>query len=559
MPGKNCAWCNQSPIEFAVEDEAALRKLAPKFGEHSLTIPPPTLCAECRQQRRFWFRNDQNLYRDNCRLCQKAVVTNYAPPKEVPVLCEQCFWGDGWDPLKYGREFDFNRPFFEQFLELKRQVPRLAIYNTHSENSQYTVHSSRNKNCYWSSSIVDCEEVLYSDFSNRSQNSLDLFSCQEMELCYECLFSSRCYNTDYAEHCHGVIDSFLCFDCRASNNLLGCVGLRSKSAFILNQPATTEQVRATISRLKNEPEYLAAFTANFEQLKIQTPRPPNWTTNVENCNGNYQTNCKNLYRAFNVLSVEDGRNLFECYIDKDLYDCTRSARSEMLYECSGAVDLRYSAFCVLCYQCDNLLYCDNCQGASNCFGSMSLKKQRYCVLNRAYSQAEYERLVPRIVEHMRETAEWGEFFPPLVSPFWYNETKAADWYPLTEGQVSARGGEWGEYEPPLPAEVAIVDPRELDLLIAEVKDSVLSGAVRCKESGKPFRIVPLELEFYLKKGLRIPNWSPRVRHRRRIAHLAGRLLHERFCERCGTGIATAYSAQEPELVYCEACYLEALS
>jgi len=53
-------------------------------------------------------------------------------------------------------------------------------------------------------------------------------------------------------------------------------------------------------------------------------------------------------------------------------------------------------------------------------------------LNKQYTKEEYEKLVPKIIEHMKKTSEWGEFFPASISPFGYEETAAMDYYPATK-------------------------------------------------------------------------------------------------------------------------------
>jgi hypothetical protein len=50
-------------------------------------------------------------------------------------------------------------------------------------------------------------------------------------------------------------------------------------------------------------------------------------------------------------------------------------------------------------------------------------------LNKKYSKEDYETLLPKIIDHMKKTGEWGEFFPMEISPFKYEETKAVDYFP----------------------------------------------------------------------------------------------------------------------------------
>ena len=43
-----------------------------------------------------------------------------------PVYCHECWWGDGWNPLAYGRDYNFDVSFFEQFSNLLKVLPRQA-------------------------------------------------------------------------------------------------------------------------------------------------------------------------------------------------------------------------------------------------------------------------------------------------------------------------------------------------------------------------------------------------------------------------------------------------
>ena len=40
-----------------------------------INVPSPTWCTDCRQQRRYAWRNERTLYRRDCDLCGKSRVT----------------------------------------------------------------------------------------------------------------------------------------------------------------------------------------------------------------------------------------------------------------------------------------------------------------------------------------------------------------------------------------------------------------------------------------------------------------------------------------------------
>src|SRR3989344_936460 len=112
---KQCAnaWC-KSPFEIIDGDLQFYDRVSPIFAGKKYAIPPPTLCPDCRQQRRIAHCNERYLYPGECQLCHGRTLTQYSPSFSQPVYCRDCWHSDKWDARTYGREFDFSRPFFEQ-------------------------------------------------------------------------------------------------------------------------------------------------------------------------------------------------------------------------------------------------------------------------------------------------------------------------------------------------------------------------------------------------------------------------------------------------------------
>ena len=113
-----------------------------------MEVPEPTRCPACREMRRLAFRNERSLYLDACSLCKKQMFSMHHPSKTYPVFCNSCWYSDKWDAHDYARDFDFNRPFFEQFKELLKKVPRMATSTFDNENSDFVNCATRDKNCY---------------------------------------------------------------------------------------------------------------------------------------------------------------------------------------------------------------------------------------------------------------------------------------------------------------------------------------------------------------------------------------------------------------------------
>jgi len=119
---KTCLHCKSS-FEITQADLDFYNKISPTFAGEKFQIPTPKLCPDCRQKRRMSFRNERNLYRRTCDASGKQIISMYNPECGYKVYDQKIWRSDSWDPMSYGRDFDFTRSFTEQFGELMKLVP----------------------------------------------------------------------------------------------------------------------------------------------------------------------------------------------------------------------------------------------------------------------------------------------------------------------------------------------------------------------------------------------------------------------------------------------------
>ena len=77
-----------------------------------IKVPAPTFCPDCRMQRRFAWRNERVLHRNVCAKTGKKIITGFAPDSGLNVYDREIWWSDSWDPMIYGVDYDFQKPFF---------------------------------------------------------------------------------------------------------------------------------------------------------------------------------------------------------------------------------------------------------------------------------------------------------------------------------------------------------------------------------------------------------------------------------------------------------------
>ncbi len=499
-----------------------------------MQMPVPTLCPEERQRKRLANRNERSLYQRTCDHCKKNIVALYPAGTAFPVYCGDCFWGDSWDGRDHGQTYDLNRPFFEQFKELFTKVPRVGVLSRNSQNSDYTNCEEQNKNCYLTFGGAYSEDCMYSNFELYCKNCVDCSYVHGCELCYECVELENCY------HCFYLSDSQNCSDCFFGNDLIGChdcfgcKGLRNKKYYIFNEPYSEEDYKKKVAELL--PKIRAAeVQARFQELVQSVPTKFAHITNCENSTGGYLSNSQNCHWCFDAKNGKDSMYVTFGESFKDVLDCNVSyVGTELVYNsqsvCLSASFVRCSNFSWNISFSD---YCDSCHYSKNLFGCVGLKHKEYCILNKQYTKEEYEALISQIIEKMKASGEWGEFFP--YSPFAYNETIAQEYSPLTREEAERRGYTWKE----------------------ENSINNASGeASSCQQCGKVYRIIPQEKSFYEQMGLASPVFCYNCRHKNRIKQRNLPFLWKRACTQCQVTVDSTYSLDRPEQVYCEKCYLE---
>jgi rRNA maturation endonuclease Nob1 len=92
--------------------------------------------------------------------------------------------------------------------------------------------------------------------------------------------------------------------------------------------------------------------------------------------------------------------------------------------------------------------------------------------------------------------------------------------------------------------------------VSLISNDILSWAITCEVSNKPFKLIPQEFKFCKQYGLPLPRIHPDVRHRERMKLRNPRQLWDRQCTKCSAAITSGYAPERKEKVYCEKCYLE---
>ena len=550
--------CKQCSKGFEVYDEdlALLEKLSPEFGGQKIMLPPPSLCPTCRKQRRLTFRNESSLYVRKCGSSGKDIFSMYSPNRPYKVYDNTVWFSDVWNPMDYGRDYDPSRSFFEQCHELWLDVPQPALSHEENENCDFTNMVSFNKNCYMIFASSASEDTYYSNKLYNNRNIVDCCSAVECELCYECTECRNCYKVLYSQYSTDCKDSYYLDNCSQCEHCFGCSGLVHKQFHIFNEPYSKEDYFEQLATLLPASQ---ETLKRFDTLKQQTIKKATFSNSNQNVVGDSIFNSKDCFTCFNATDLEGSRYCDWVRSVKDSMDYyVWGSTGELSYECHNSGSGIYGLIgCDFCWSnVSNLLYCRYCTNNTQyCFGCTGLNQKKYCILNKQYTKEQYEELSLQIIEDMKTRGEWGEFFPAAISPYVYNETIAQEQFPLTEAEVLAQGLRWEAKEDNVTGVTKTIPATQLPDAIIDIPDDILNWAITCEVTGRPFKIIKQELEFYRMMNLPVPTLHYDERYKRRRSLLHPSVLHARQCAKCNAEIHTTYSPDRPETVYCEACYL----
>lgn len=544
--------CKQCSAEFEVtnDDLAFYDKVSPVFNGRKELIPPPTLCPECRLQRRLAFRNQIYVYTRPSSTSGKPIFSMYTEYVRFPVIENEEWWSDRWDPLDCGKEFDFSRPFFEQFAELLWVTPHPALAVMRVENSEYCNNVSNIKDCYLVFNTSNAEGCMYVEWGYGSRDCIDCSETLRSELCYDSVGCLRCHNVQNVEFSEDCSDSFFLSHCRGCRQCFGCVNLRHAEYCVFNEQKTKVEYEHFLQEFSG-----SSFRAREEMQKrldafvLKHPRPHAIFHHVENVSGNIITESRDVHNSF---FIERGESLRYCFglHDEGAKDCQDYSifgrHAELLYESAiCGINVFHLLFCCTCRDGSaGLQYCWYVDGSTSCFGCVGLRKKRYCILNKQYTEEEYNFLVSKIIEHMRETREWGEFFPMHLSPIPYNQSTAQLYFPLTTTEAADRRLQWYKRAP--EQEEDAIDASTLSDGLPATDDPII---VKSTLSDRPFKIIPQEIKRYRQLQVPLPRITYDERMEERAKKLGGITLYERTCAKTGKPILTTYPPDSPFIIW----------
>ena len=452
-----------------------------------------------------------NFQKTICPVTKTPILTRWSMNGAIIGVAPEWFWSDQCDNTRAGQEYDFSRPFFDQFIEVARKSYAPSINRVNCENSPYVNACVQLKDCHLCFACENLRESIYCALCSTSTDLLLCSGVSNSELCYSCLDCNNIYNSRFLQDCQNCNDCFWCLDCIGCKNCFQCVGLRQAQDgyYIRNEKVTAEAWERHFKSLNlGSYHQQLEITAAAEEF-FKDKRDYNTNFKNENCSDVYHvSNSKNCNNVFYSSNCEDCKDIIFSNNARDCYTALWARNSERCYFVTGVLNA-YN-----CFFCDgaignarNNFYSFCCyNGCHDVFGCFFLKTKNYCILNKEYSKEEYEDLLPRVIKHLQSTGEWGKWFPPELYQGCYQDSWANyALVELTDQQIKDRGLLSLKKEQTVNTNEKTELPDDLLLFSEELCEKELF----CESSAKPYKISKQELKAFLRQNCPIPrkHWS----------------------------------------------------
>jgi len=240
MENRTCQNCKK---DFIIEPDDF------SFYE-KMKVPPPTFCHLCRAQRRLAFRNERKLFRVKDAFTSKDIFSLFPPESGRKVITADEWYGDTWEGMDYGQDYDFTKTFFEQLFDLDEKIPVLNLNVSTMIRSDYCANATDLKDCYLVFAAQYTENSLYGTVVDHSKDCIDNSHVNHGERCYECFWLRNCYQCYFTIMSVDCRNMWFSRDCLGCNDCFGCANLRQSSYCIFNKQYSKEEYKVKVEKLK---------------------------------------------------------------------------------------------------------------------------------------------------------------------------------------------------------------------------------------------------------------------------------------------------------------------
>ena len=496
----------------------------------------------------------------------EPILSYVHPDNKIPVLPDEDWHKKDWGP-EFAKDLD-DRSFLDQLRSLAHEVPIPArrvfgeAKNTvgagivNAEDSFMVFGGvTKIKRCAYSFGINESEDLQEGYYAEASNKSFGLVNCKRMYGSRVGLQSTDCISCDF------VFDTRNCENCFLSSNL------RNRKYVFRGEQLSQSEYESKMQQVDlSEYSVYKKYLDEYKQmLAHDAVWPENFNVHCENSTGEYLSKCVRCVKGFAMSNSNDCfHSQFTHYQCQGLaFICGAFGSTDCLLS-AATINGSQLKFCTTTARCHDLEYCMECFDCEHCFGCVGLKKKKFCILNKQYSEEEYWKVVDEIKTRMLEEGTYGQMLPGDLSAG--GMEFVLDVHGGAPKDVIKSVG--GVFYDPKHGGVVSQKHEEMKgkaLSASEIPDALEDGekfvgkAILDEELDRVFAVQSADYEFY--KSMRLP--LPRRHYMARLpalAHMGNTYTyHQDKCRECSKEIQLADNITFPDRkVYCMECYLKYL-
>jgi hypothetical protein len=367
------------------------------------------------------------------------------------------------------------------------------------------------------------EDCCYATWLKKSKKCFDSLNVFDSELTYECIDCQSCFDLKYSQNCEKCSNSWFLKNCEWCSFCFWSTNLVNQKFVLFNEQISEEKYKEFIKNFESWKKHIIDLVKiKFRDLVKKTVAVKNYWKNNENCEWNNIFNSKDVLES---RDIKESRNMKFCeriynWPNADCYDVDQFwLRISRMYESITIwVDCNNVKFCWNSYNLVNCEYVYNWFSCSDCFACVWLKNAQYCIFNKQYTRENYFELKQKIMDHIKTTyidgngkyaIEFWEFFPAEMSPYWYNESIAQEYFPLTEKEILDKKL---NFKSEKEKTIYNWERVKVENNISDVSEDILKKILTCDKCSKNYRLVEAELKFYKEKNIPVPVNCSSCRH-----------------------------------------------
>ena len=403
-----------------------------------------------------------------------------------------------------GIEHDASKKILEHIFELRKEVPINAFYNVKEPKNSIALISDGDVNSYF---MIACKgkNSFYSSDLFDGELSTEVYAGKNITNSVNVVHAQRIHNSRYVRESLDCSNCAFIFDCRNCEFCFGATNKRNKKFIFMNEQLTEEEYKKRMSEI--DLSCRSKWEGYVEQFKNLMEKdgvwPENFNEKVENCTGEYLTNCTNCVDCFmGWEGSKDSERCFYLFNSSEIYYVVGSFYPSESYMSAAVAESNKCKFSINLLRSQNLEYCLNCSNCENCFGCVGLSRQKFCIFNKQYEEEEYWRALDEIKCKMLEEGTYGDIFTGDFCTSHFMETAANEslgavdedaarlGFPIFERESAGAIGELGNVK-------ELTNSSEVPDCIDALEVSEWAGKAMFDDvTGRRFAFLKPELEYY---------------------------------------------------------------